>query len=217
MATQQSTPNLTTRTNLTGLSFDRWSVLSEADSLRKSRRYWLCVCTCGKQSVVDGKELRTGRSTGCYRCRAKKHGMRDKPEYVVWKRMKSRCEQTTNQDFRHYGGRGIRVCDEWQSFASFYRDMGPRPTPKHTIERIKNHLGYSKDNCRWATRKEQARNTRRNRLLTLHGVTKSIPDWAELVGVSYQTIGQRLRYGWSVERALTTPLQRNYVRGPSVS
>jgi len=216
MASHDSIQRLSSRTDLTGISFSQWTVLQEA-APRNSRRYWTCICDCGTKAVVDGKELRLGRSTSCVRCRNKTHGKGNCPEYIVWKRMRSRCRSQADKNYARYGGRGIDVCVEWESFATFYRDMGQRPTPKHTIERVKNDLGYSKNNCRWATRREQACNTSRNRLLTFNGVTQSIPDWAETLGISGKTLAQRLRMGWSVERTLTTPLQRNHVRSPSAS
>jgi hypothetical protein len=133
------------------------------------------------------------------------------PLFTVWNNMIRRCYDPSNNAYHNYGGRGITVCDRWKaSFANFYADMGERPTPKHTLDRINNNLGYSRDNCRWATPKEQTRNTRHNRALTWKGETKIIADWADdprmvEIGVGAQLIAERLRLGWDAERALTTP------------
>lgn len=205
MADSNSSPTYSSRTDLTGKRFGSWTVLHESEK-RQSRRFWHCLCDCGKHAIIDGKELRLGRSTGCIRCRNRTHGQSAKcPEYKVWKKMRSRCENTANKDYHHYGGRGISVCDEWKSFEAFYRDMGPRPSPKHTIERMENSLGYSKANCVWATRKKQSRNTRRNRILTFDGITQSVPDWADQLGISQKILHFRLRAGWTVEDTLTIP------------
>lgn len=206
---------LSSQTDLTGLPFGLWTVLREAES-RNSRRYWRCRCECGTEASVDGKELRIGRSNSCIRCRNRTHGKSNTrcPEYLVWKLMRSRCHNPANKNYDRYGGRGIAICKEWDSFETFYQDVGQRPTPKHTIERIDNDGNYEPGNVRWATRKEQARNTRRNCMIAFNNVTQSIPDWAETIGISGGALHQRLSSGWSVERALTTPLQRNHVRSP---
>lgn len=125
----------------------------------------------------------------------KKHGLSHTPECRAWHAMHSRCGDPNQPSYHRYGGRGITVCEEWQSFETFYRDMGPRPSPKHTLDRIKNHLGYSKENCRWATRAEQAQNTRQNRLITYNGETHCLREWARRIGVHHSTIAYRIRTG----------------------
>ena len=105
-----------------------------------------------------------------------------------------------------YGGRGIKVCDRWQDFENFAADMGPRPEGC-SIERIDNDGGYNPENCRWATRKEQNRNTRRNKLMTMGGVTRCLSEWAEVVNIHETVLRQRLFMGWTDEKALTTPVR----------
>lgn len=100
-----------------------------------------------------------------------------------------------------YGGVGIKVCKEWKTFVGFFEDMGHPPTPIHSIERIDNSKGYSKDNCRWATPKEQARNRKSSRWVTYKQKTKTIAEWAEELGLPQSLVGNRLRAGWSVEEA----------------
>lgn len=190
---------------MSGKTFGQWSVIGEAK--RRGRAlYWTCRCTCGTVSEVAGGALRAGRSSCCTSCRSVTHGKSTTPEYIAWRAMRSRCQVDTNRSHRNYGGRGIAVCPEWTSFEAFYRDMGPRPTPKHTIERGDNNRGYCKENCRWATRPEQLRNTRRTRIVTFNGVTQCATDWATQLGMPSRTLLNRLSRGWSVERALTEPV-----------
>ena len=205
MADSNSTRNYPTSADLTNKTFGRWTVITEAEK-RKSRRFWHCRCECGNEATVDGKELRIGRSTGCIRCRNRTHGKSAEcPEYSIWKGICSRCQNPNNQDHHHYAGRGIRLSDDWKSFEAFYRDMGPRPSPKHTVERLDNSLGYSAENCQWDTRKAQARNTRRNHMLTFNGETHCISEWAEQLGMSCKALHSRIRNGWTTEEALTIP------------
>src|SRR5262245_14872347 len=126
------------------------------------------------------------------------------PEYRSWLSALNRCPNPRARDRKYYGGRGIRVCDRWRrSFAAFLADMGPRPSPRHTLERIDNSGHYEPGNCRWATRKEQGNNTRHNRFITHEGITRTLSQWAEATGLSESCIRIRLdRLGWSVKEAL---------------
>jgi hypothetical protein len=134
------------------------------------------------------------------------HGRSRTPLYYVWKSMKNRCDNPTVRVFPNYGGRGIQVCDRWRdSFVNFLADMGERPSPQHWIERIDNNGHYAPDNCRWATPTEQGRNRRDNRTLSHDGETRTLTDWARHVGLRRETIANRLRWGWDVADALTTP------------
>lgn len=120
--------------------------------------------------------------------------------------MKSRCENPRNARYADYGGRGITVCDRWKdSFENFIADMGPPPTPSHSIEREDNSRGYEPGNCRWATDIEQGNNQRSNVLIEYNGKTQTIAQWARELGMNYQTLRQRIqKYGWSVERAFSS-------------
>ncbi len=119
--------------------------------------------------------------------------------------MSERTSNPNDPGYKHYGGRGITVCDRWKSFENFLEDMGRKPTPKHSIDRIDNEQGYYKENCRWATRIEQARNTRRNRFLLHQGEERCIAEWAVVKGINVKTIIKRLQSGYTVEEALETP------------
>ncbi|MFA4845082.1 MAG: hypothetical protein WC654_00800 [Patescibacteria group bacterium] len=129
-------------------------------------------------------------------------------EYMCWLNMKKRCLNPIATHYDRYGGRGIKVCEQWvKSFEDFYKDMGPCPE-KYTIERIDNDGNYEPGNCRWATRGDQVRNTRRNHWIEFNGRKMVLNDWAKELGIPRRIIGARLnRYGWTIERALTQPVR----------
>ncbi|MCK5608150.1 hypothetical protein KAR91_40085, partial [Candidatus Pacearchaeota archaeon] len=154
--------------SLVGKKFGRLLVLGEA-SKKGKKLYWHCVCDCGRNITVYAESLKGGdsKSCGCLNLeRVTKHGMIDTIEYTSWKKMKSRCYNPKHKHFNHYGGRGITVCGRWmESFENFFKDMGPRPSKKYSLDRINNNGNYEPSNCRWATLSEQHRNTRRNKYI----------------------------------------------------
>lgn len=123
--------------------------------------------------------------------------------------MKERCGNPNSKNFKNYGAIGRTVCDRWQDYANFIADMGPRPTAKHTLERVDNNRGYSPDNCEWATRKQQMRNVSYNRNITFNGRTQCLSAWAEDTGLNVVLLWKRLNRGWSIERTLTEPPMKN--------
>lgn len=127
------------------------------------------------------------------------------PEKFIWIAMLDRCKNTNNTGFKNYGGRGIAVCKRWEKFENFLADMGRRPSKDHSIDRKDNNGNYEPGNCRWATMIEQARNRRDNHLLTYEGVTLTIKEWANRLNILDSVIHKRLKLGWSVEKAVTTP------------
>lgn len=199
-----------------GQRFGRLTVLEIDPEIRAdSQRRWLCQCECGQATSQPASVLTSGRvlSCGCQRrqwvkTRNTTHGLSRKvPEYEVWKGMLARCRDPRNISYPWYGGRGVTVCERWKSFENFYADMGPRPTPKHQIDRMDSTSEYAPTNCRWVTKQEQARNQANNRLLTFNGETLPLAAWADRLGMSPSAIGQRLRkLGWTVDRALTEPV-----------
>ena len=122
--------------------------------------------------------------------------------------MKRRCQNPNDKRYMDYGGRGIKVCNEWQSFARFSSDMGEPPTDKHTIERVDYNLSYCKNNCRWATPKEQANNKRNNRLIYVNGLSKTLQQWADETGIRRETIARRINSGWDPHKAIRTPVRK---------
>jgi hypothetical protein len=195
----------------------------EPCTLKSGRKGWVLQCECGgrlelrARSVVLGKT----RSCGCLRAevsaeRMTTHGRgsarpgRKDITYSTWCSIKKRCSAKSGPSYRDYVQRGITVCVRWaDSFEAFVEDVGLRPSKAHTIERKDNDAGYFKENCRWATKSEQARNRRSNRLVTVDGVTKSLAEWCELTGVSQHDAGQRLnKLGWDEKSAVTVPARK---------
>lgn len=126
------------------------------------------------------------------------------PEYRAWKAAIERCENPKCKYYKNYGGRGVAFCAEWrQSFTAFLAAVGPRPSRAHSLDRIKNELGYEPGNVRWATRREQNRNRRGLKMITWRGETLCLQEWSERVGISDHTIRTRLQRGWPIDRALT--------------
>jgi hypothetical protein len=180
-----------------------------------------CRCICGKEKHVLVNSLKCGesKSCGCQRKTRLTHGKSGTPEYLVWLRMKQRCYDPNATRFEDWGGRGNKVCSRWKhSFPNFLKDMGAKPTSKHSLDRLDNAQDYSLENCRWATPKEQARNSRHNRYLTHDGLTLILQEWSERTGIASSTIRQRIDFcGWSVEKALTTPVRKFTRASPSHS
>lgn len=194
--------------DLRGRRFSKLTAIRPTDRRVNKRVIWFCECECGGTALVSSSNLLNGNTTscGCFRrTRMMKHGGASSTRaYRCWCSMLHRCENPNDKGFHRYGGRGITVCAEWHDFETFRRDMGD-PPDNRSIERINNNRGYSPDNCKWATDKEQQRNLRSNRMLTLNGVTKCASDWADIVGLTTSQICDRLRLGWSAEDAITTP------------
>jgi len=137
------------------------------------------------------------------------HGMSNTPEYKTWASMVHRCTNEKVPSYKYYGGRGIGVCERWLDFLSFYEDMGDRPDGM-TLDRIDNNGDYEPENCRWATRKQQAKNKRPKKQATLthNGESLTVKQWAERLGVKPSTIHQRIKSGWPIEKTLSTPAER---------
>lgn len=200
--------------DLRGMRFHRLIVLRWAGRSRVlGRHLWLCLCDCGKKSIVQACHLKSGHTTSCgcfFIERKTKHGMVGYPEYKTWISMVSRCKKGDKNYRKYYGNRGITVCKHWQnSFESFFADMGFQPTPKHTLERLDNSKGYEPENVIWATMKQQARNKRTSHFLTFSGKTLTVTDWSIELGMNNpSTLFGRLRLGWSIEKSITTPVRR---------
>lgn len=201
--------------NLAGRKFGRLEVLERVSGLGMPR--YFCHCDCGNEKIIRGNSLLSGNTNSCNCLRKEiilanstKHGRSDSPEYRTWSTMKSRCYNKNNKSYYGYGALGITVCDEWRdNFQQFYDDMGPRPSSKHSIDRIDNSKGYSKENCRWATIDQQANNRSNNIVLIYNEKTQNLAQFAREYGISSKTLRKRLFVQkLSLEKALTQPVRK---------
>lgn len=204
-----------------GMRFERLTVLRKGTPARYGHPRWDCRCDCGKEVTVRQSMLvaQQTKSCGCLArdlsvARSTKHGMFGTPEYHAWTHMKGRCNSPSHSDYRNYGGRGISVCPAWQSFENFLADMGLRPSPQHSLDRINNDGDYEPLNCRWATVIEQSRNRRTCTFITFDGRTKTAKDWCELLGVPYEIVIRRMAVQkWSFIDAVTTGYKSYRAKG----
>lgn len=197
---------------LIGTKFGRLTVVSDKGRHwhGSRRRYWECICLCGKVKIVSETQLVNGytKSCGCLQREAasrirKKHGQSKTSEFSIWACMIDRCYRIKNKRWDIYGGRGITVCDKWkQSFSEFLADMGNRPSRNHSLDRIDTNGNYEPSNCRWATLLEQANNTRTNLFITHDGKTLSLSDWQRILKFNYSTVRSRIQRGISFELAI---------------
>lgn len=179
---------------------------------------WLCGCDCGETTTVSSSNLASGsvKSCGCRRKTSNslkaKHGHASggviSPTYITWTSMKSRCEDEKNPNYQKYGAVGITICEAWRDFSNFLRDMGERPTKAHSIDRIDNSLGYEKENCRWATKREQTLNRRQTLWIELDGAKVPLVIAAERFGIKPDTLRYRIRAGLDPLTACTAPVNR---------
>ncbi len=208
---------LTTKhTDLTGDVYGQLKVLSFAGYYYGcGQRYprWNCKCSCGVDCIVRGSDLRSGqKSCGCQKNKAtgdrsRTHGSSGTREYHSWCAMRARCSNPKIKQYCDYGGRGIRVCERWDSFENFLSDMGPSPSPKHSIDRIDADGDYEPTNCRWATYKEQMSNKRNNKTITYRGETLTLADWSRRLGVAHSGLYYRFNSGWSHDEIIETPFK----------
>lgn len=206
------------RIDISGKRFKRLFVLSYHSNDGSGNSKWICKCDCGNIVIVRSSTLINGRtlSCGCYGTERRKeirttHGFSKvgMPEYESWKAMRGRCYNKNNEAYPDYGGRGIGVCKRWfKSFENFFADMGKKPSPQHTLDRYPNNDGnYEPSNCRWATKRQQAENTRRNRYVEYRGEFVLITRLAERLGISDDTIRNRIKKGWPIDK---NKRNRNY-------
>jgi len=202
---------------LAGQKFGRLLVLYDTSERKHREVVWHCYCDCGNEVNVTTYQLTSGhtKSCGCYQKERvaeanTTHGMTDHPTHYVWVAMLQRCENPSDKAYKNYGGRGITVCAEWHNAEKFINWALASGWEKGlSIDRIDNDGNYEPSNCRWATRKEQQRNRRNNRLIVFNGKTQCLADWAEEVGMDFATLWHRLyHFHWPIERAFTEPARR---------
>lgn len=212
--------------NLVGEKFGRWVVLEFA-GYKNKKAHWLCKCDCGKEKIVCGKNLILGKTKSCGCLHNEqiveyftKHGDRSLKNttrlYTIWKNMRSRCCNSNNPKFNRYGGRGIKICDEWYNSYSCFRDwaLSNGYLENLTIDRINNDGNYEPSNCRWATTKEQSRNRSTNVFLEHNGQIFVQKDFAKIIGIDRHTLSKKINEGMSVEEIIkyAQKKQKNIMR-----
>lgn len=205
---------------LTGQSFARLTVIEYAGRLGHDHA-WRCRCECGTEIVTRGYLVSTGvtRSCGCLladknRERLKTHGLGGTPVWRIWAGMKNRCLNPNVRSYTRYGGAGVKVCDRWlhgeegrTGFECFFADMGQRPSPGHSLDRIDPFGDYEPRNVRWATKSQQAQNIRKVQRIEWKGERRTPREWEGFTGIAHTEISKRLKRGWSIDRALTQPMR----------
>lgn len=196
-----------------GKRFGRLLVIKESACSINGKKKYQCLCDCGKETIVFSENLISGhtRSCGCLKNDVihaganTKHGLCRTRIYRIWKEMRRRCNNPNRPNYPRYGGRGIKVCDEWNSdFMSFYKwAINNKYDDSLSIDRIDNNEGYGPENCRWASPQEQSNNRRSNRFLQHNGEEHTIAEWSRITGLEQSLIIGRLRLGWSVKKALS--------------
>lgn len=200
---------------LTVVGFSRWR---ERQAKRQVVRTAMVLvkCECGVEKDVSFENLSYGhtKSCGCMILPSvtKKnttHGQSKTKVYGLWFKMLSRCRNSDNPDYKEYGARGIKVCERWNEFENFISDIGPRPSNIHTLDRYPNNDGdYEPGNVRWATPSQQARNRRTNRIIEFNGLRKTAIEWSEVYNIDLRVMCNRIKSGWPVHLAITTPASR---------
>lgn len=207
--------------DITGQRFGRLVVLQRGSNGTNRHPRWECICDCGGHALVTPSHLKSGKTQSCG-CLQKErssaaasvnnatHRMTRTPEYRAWRSMFTRCTNRRAPNFHLWGGRGIAVCERWATFETFLADMGERPTPKHSLDRIDPDGNYEPSNCRWATRLEQANNRRDNEIVIIDGVEMTIRNAIRAAGnvISRQQAKRRILNGWSHKAAVSTPATR---------
>ncbi len=197
--------------DLTGKRFFRWTVIKRVQNDKNNNPQYLCKCDCGNEKIIRGYALKRGASKSCgclikdiARTQHTTHGKTNTRLFSIWHGIKKRCFNNNNKDYKNYGGRGITICDEWKNdFKTFYEwAMANGYADNLSIDRIDNNGNYEPSNCRWVTLKEQANNRNNTKKITYKNETKSITEWAKILGIKKTTLFYRLKKGLPFEKAI---------------
>lgn len=209
-------PRLTRKALKPGDRYGRLTAIAVHSVNSGGLKRWRFRCDCGEEVVAIGSKVRTGNTSSCGCLRAETsgartlarqltHGMSRTSEYRIWIGMLRRCEQPHRPEYKRYGARGITVCERWHDFKAFFANMGRRPSPLHSIDRIDVNGNYEPGNCRWVLPVQQGRNRRNARIVEYGGRLMSLSEAAEIAGINYATVHSRIeKQGWSISRALST-------------
>ena len=211
--------------DITGQRFGKLFVIERKSPPTKkdTRAHWLCRCDCGNFAIVSGKNLRNGntKSCGCVQkeklrirnYQSAKHHGRNERLYCVWRSMIGRCKDKNHRSYKDYGGRGIKVCNEWLSYSGFREwalKTGYDPSAKKievTIDRIDNDKDYCPENCRWINMLAQENNKRNNAIYEHNGEKHTIAEWARILGMKDSVFRSRVYHGWDFDRIVNTPIK----------
>ena len=198
--------------DITGQKFNNLTVLERVSNTRKGAAQYRCICDCGNETVVRAYNLKSGavKSCGCLRHNSQTvtHNMSHTKIYRIWAGIKNRCYNKRASAYKRYGGRGIKMCDEWLgSFEAFYEWATAKGYEEGlTIERIDNDGDYCPGNCKWIPLPEQALNRRRNRSISYTGETHNLAEWCKVLNLPYSRVHTRInKLGWTFEKAIETP------------
>ena len=201
--------------DLTGEVFGRLTVIERTNNYKDGSSQWICKCNCGNIKTVIGKNLTSGKikSCGCYNhYKAKQqfttHGYSHTRLHNKWLKIKERCYNQNSRCYKNYGGRGIKICDEWKNnFMNFYNwAMENGYQEGLTIDRINVNGNYEPSNCRFITQKEQQNNRRNNVYITYKNEVKTLSQWADYYNIPYKVLWKRIKLGWTFEKAISTPI-----------
>lgn len=195
--------------DLTGKRFGRLVVIKRMKNSKGGKAMWMCRCDCGNKTIVPTCNLNNGhsRSCGCMTAesaskRNRTHGDRHTRLYGIWTNMKTRCTNGNCNRSRYYHEKGISVCEEWELYENFKKwSLENGYNDSLTLDRIDNSKGYEPSNCRWVTYKQQERNKTNNHVISYNGMSKTMVEWSEILGINYGTLRSRIYRGWSIQRA----------------
>jgi len=192
--------------DLAGQTFGLLTVLGRTDAPEgEAGARWMCRCECGNVTVKKAAYLKCGDTKSCGCLLPRRHGKYNTPEHRAWHNMRTRCLNPKALGWESYGGRGIAVCERWDDFLTFLADMGPKPSPQHTLDRIDVNGDYCPENCRWATPEEQGNNKRNVTLIECDGLKLSAAQWARRLGVTPEAIRARIARGDEPHEAVSRP------------
>ncbi len=201
--------------DLTGKIFGKLSVIEFKGRLPDQASLFLVKCSCGKSKIMRGKVIQAAKSCGCMHGKhfrthgqASINGRGQTPEYKSWTGMKGRCLNSKNKKYKNYGGRGIGICKRWLKFENFFEDMGKKPSAEYSIGRIDNDGDYKPSNCRWETPFQQSNNKTNSIIIKFKEESKSLSQWAILLGIRRATLFSRIEDGWSAEDAISKPVRK---------